>query len=206
VQRLAHVRQVVVPWRHSGQLELAANASIARCTHQKQKTCPQWFTTGLHSMPRQMGQRHSSRSAAAGCAGGGAVAGVMVVVSIAKTTKRTLAPQAAAVALMCVGGCTVLPRWAPSPATAATPRWCRTAGGRAPTASPPGGSGNPRLGLGTSHVTLFCSSQNTVRLMTASMVHVTNLTPPGSECNPTHGVTHGFATLLRHARRHGDGA
>jgi hypothetical protein len=36
-------------------------------------------------------------------------------------------------------------------------------------------------------LTLFCS-QNTVQLMTAgTTVHVTNLAPPGSECNPGRG-------------------
>jgi hypothetical protein len=40
------------------------------------------------------------------------------------------------------------------------------------------------VGASSFHFTLFCSP-NTVQLMTAGVVHVTNLTPPGSECNPT---------------------
>jgi hypothetical protein len=46
---------------------------------------------------------------------------------------------------------------------------------------------SPALGLwvGTFH-RVICVRQNTVQSMTAkTMVHVTNLTPPGSECHPT---------------------
>jgi hypothetical protein len=39
---------------------------------------------------------------------------------------------------------------------------------------------------GNFHSKLFCS-QNTVQLMTASVVRVNNLAPPGSECNPRCG-------------------
>jgi glyoxylate utilization-related uncharacterized protein len=34
---------------------------------------------------------------------------------------------------------------------------------------------------------MACMVINTVQSMTASEVHVTNLTPPGSECNPAPG-------------------
>jgi hypothetical protein len=40
----------------------------------------------------------------------------------------------------------------------------------------------PEVGLAL-FTASFCS-QNTVKLTTPSMVHVTNRTPPGSECNP----------------------
>jgi hypothetical protein len=51
-----------------------------------------------------------------------------------------------------------------------------------------------QVGLDTTFLTLYttfltlqsCCSQNTVKLMTAGVVHVTNLTPPGRECNPRH--------------------
>jgi hypothetical protein len=50
-------------------------------------------------------------------------------------------------------------------------RWCRRGYVR-------------RVGLAPLFTTLFFAVRTTAQLMTASMVHVTNLTP-GSECNPT---------------------
>jgi hypothetical protein len=46
---------------------------------------------------------------------------------------------------------------------------------------------------------LFCG-QNTVHLMTAGMVHVINLTPPGSECSPTCSCSSCSARLRRTRR------
>jgi alpha-tubulin suppressor-like RCC1 family protein len=42
-----------------------------------------------------------------------------------------------------------------------------------------------KVGLDTTFHHVILHSQNTVQLMTASMVHVTNRVTPGSECNPT---------------------